>query len=100
MFRVEHFLDIHNHQRKIGGVVEIDLKKIEDNLRAELTPLPTEEYPNPKCPIKFSVKGHTGYQLAVRETDDNISFKINTKRIKTQEQLDTVMADCRGVLSG
>lgn len=75
---------------------EVDLKRIEDSLRAELTP--DDGKPNSKSPVNFSVRKHEGCRVSCRHTDDKVSIHINPKRIRTQGQLDGVMADCREAL--
>ncbi len=81
--------------------VEVDLKRIAMELE-ELSgekpqKLPPGLYYMPAP--KVIVKSGKGPKLATRLTDDTLTFTINPAKVKTQQQLDNLLNECRKTLS-
>jgi len=69
--------------------MDIDLARIEANLIADL-----ELIGKPF----FKVRKHTGRRLSIRETDTLTDIRINPHKVRTQGQLDELVAQCQNTI--
>lgn len=76
--------------------VDVSLEKIEGELREFSNGTPF------KLRVVNNLHSEDGHPLQVKidERDKGVSIKINPNRIRTQEQLDQVIHDCKTSLGG